>query len=281
MPNTEHSNDDPWLHKKVDKIDYFVHRPTRQSGIHIRGLATLCGVRLSTLQNALKWAQRSTDNLTENYRTELYSLLKNRNIFLTNLTENSPKINGKEVKVILADVCFDIAFYYTSKGYKEALNTMADMGRLGAESFVFYKTGFDVMEHLQVNSTIVDGIEVLTYATQVEVNKTTTGEVVYYTDRKTGQCGISLTGLYHLCGGIISKTKILGYLNTLNTPFVMAGGQGEDIIDATAAEQALYYYGHTASPRKSQKAKSWLASMGTPISKFITSHTGYTVTTNT
>ncbi|KOR27175.1 hypothetical protein TI04_13820, partial [Achromatium sp. WMS2] len=60
-----------------------------------------------------------------------------------------------------------------------------------------------------------------------------------------------------------------------------AGGQGEDIIDATAAEQALYYYGHTASPRKSQKAKSWLASMGTPISKFITSHTGYTVTTNT
>ncbi|KOR27879.1 hypothetical protein TI04_12335, partial [Achromatium sp. WMS2] len=162
----------------------------------------------------------------------------------------SPKLNGKEVKVILASVCFDIAFYYAEKGYKEALKTVGDMGRLGAESFVFYKTGFDITEHLQVNRMVVDGIEVLTYATQVEVNKTTTGEVVYYTDRKTGQFSISLTGLYHLCGGIVSKTKIVQYLNTLNTQFVMAGAQGEDIIDASAAEQALYYYGHTATPRK-------------------------------
>ncbi|KOR30979.1 hypothetical protein TI04_03165, partial [Achromatium sp. WMS2] len=57
--------------------------------------------------------------------------------------------------------------------------------------------------------------------------------------------------------------------------------QGEDIIDASAAEQALYYYGHTATPRKSQKAKNWLASMGTPISKFIANHTGYTTTAGT
>ncbi|KOR27880.1 hypothetical protein TI04_12340, partial [Achromatium sp. WMS2] len=56
----------------------------------------------------------------------------------------SPKLNGKEVKVILASVCFDIAFYYAEKGYKEALKTVGDMGRLGAESFVFYKTGFDI-----------------------------------------------------------------------------------------------------------------------------------------
>ncbi|KOR27551.1 hypothetical protein TI04_13075 [Achromatium sp. WMS2] len=163
MPNTEHSNDEPWLHKKIDKIDYFVHRPTRQSGIHIRGLATLCGVDHKAIRSAIERAtkaEKAEGTLGKNYETELYKLLKNRNIFLVDLGKNSPKLNGKEVKVILASVCFDIAYYYLSQGYQEAFKTVGDMGRLGAESFVFYKTGFDVMEHLQVNSTIVDGIEV-------------------------------------------------------------------------------------------------------------------------
>lgn len=115
-------------------------------------------------------------------------------------------------------------------------------------------------------------------ATEVEVNKTTKGEVVYYTDRKTGKCGVSLVGLYYLCGGIVSKTNILNFLNKLDSPFVMDGAHGVDIIDADAAERTLHYYGHAATPRKSQKAKGWLATMGPPISKFITNHTGFVAT---
>ncbi|KOR27263.1 hypothetical protein TI04_13650, partial [Achromatium sp. WMS2] len=201
MATQEPPQADPWLHKKVDKIDYFVHRPTRQSGIHIRGLAALCGVDHKAIRSAIEKVIRSEKaegTLGKIRETPLSSILKNREIFLVDLGKISPKLNGREVKVILASVCFDIAYYYSSQGYQEAFKTVGNMGRLGAESFVFYKTGFDITEHLQVNRMVVDGIEVLTYATQVEVNKTTTGEVVYYTDRKTGQCGISLTGLYHL-----------------------------------------------------------------------------------
>ncbi|KOR30248.1 hypothetical protein TI04_06615, partial [Achromatium sp. WMS2] len=201
MATQEPPQADPWLHKKVDKIDYFVHRPTRQSGIHIRGLAALCGVGERSIRSAIEKVEKieeAQEDLRKIRETLLSNILKNREIFLVDLRKISPRLNGREVKVILASVCFDIAFYYAEKGYKEALKTVGDMGRLGAESFVFYKTGFDITEHLQVNRMVVDGIEVLTYATQVEVNKTTTGEVVYYTDRKTGQCGISLTGLYHL-----------------------------------------------------------------------------------
>jgi hypothetical protein len=110
----------------------------------------------------------------------------------------------------------------------------------------------------------------------VEVNKTTKGEVIYYTDRNSGKCGVSLDGLYYLCGGIVSRQKLLQFLGATGSPFVMAGAHAENIIDADAAEQALHHYGYVAMPRKSQKAKNWLASMGSPISKFIAQHTGFT-----
>ncbi|KOR27167.1 hypothetical protein TI04_13835, partial [Achromatium sp. WMS2] len=102
MATQEPPQADPWLHKKVDKIDYFVHRPTRQSGIHIRGLAALCGVAHTTIMGILRNIQKGNDTLVGLRATDLYTLLKDKTIFLDTLVGLSPKLNGKEVKVILA-----------------------------------------------------------------------------------------------------------------------------------------------------------------------------------
>ncbi|KOR31684.1 hypothetical protein TI05_12055 [Achromatium sp. WMS3] len=75
--------------------------------------------------------------MRQNYKTDLYNILKDREIFLVDLRQNSPKLNGKEVKVLLADICFDVAHYYSGKGYKAAHQTVGEMGRLGAPQFIF------------------------------------------------------------------------------------------------------------------------------------------------
>ncbi|KOR33079.1 hypothetical protein TI05_03245 [Achromatium sp. WMS3] len=68
----------------------------------------------------MKDAKKRRGDLAEIRETGLYNILKDREIFLKDLAENSPRLNGKEVHVILADVCFDVAHYYSGKGDKES-----------------------------------------------------------------------------------------------------------------------------------------------------------------
>lgn len=137
--NQQEDKDDVWVHQQEGHIHYFVHRPTRHCGIHIRGLAELCGVADRAIRSAIETAERAKKaegDLRKIRETDLSNILKDREIFLVDLRKISHKLNGKEAKVILADVCFDIAHYYSGQGYQAAFKTVGDMGRLGAESFI-------------------------------------------------------------------------------------------------------------------------------------------------
>ncbi|KOR32464.1 hypothetical protein TI05_07125 [Achromatium sp. WMS3] len=107
----------PWLHKKLADVDFFVNTSTRQCGISTRGLAKLCGVHHSTLQGVLRNVEKASMGMAGLRESDLYKILKDRDIFLKDMAGLSPILNGKEIRSVLHDVCFDIAHYYSGKGY--------------------------------------------------------------------------------------------------------------------------------------------------------------------
>ncbi|KOR31685.1 hypothetical protein TI05_12060 [Achromatium sp. WMS3] len=64
MPKDEKSEaDDVWQHGQEGRIHFFVHKPTRRCGIHIRGLADLVGVSEGVIRSALKNAEKKRGGL--------------------------------------------------------------------------------------------------------------------------------------------------------------------------------------------------------------------------
>ncbi|KOR27186.1 hypothetical protein TI04_13800, partial [Achromatium sp. WMS2] len=63
--------------------------------------------------------------MTQIRETHLYNLLKNKIIFLEEVTQISPTQQGGPVKVILSDVCADLISYYAKKGKIKAIETLA------------------------------------------------------------------------------------------------------------------------------------------------------------
>ncbi|KOR32463.1 hypothetical protein TI05_07120 [Achromatium sp. WMS3] len=227
-----------WLHKKLADVDFFVNTSTRQCGISTRGLAKLCGVHHSTLQGVLRKVdstKKASGRVAGNYATELYNILKNREIFLKDMAGNSPILNGKEVRAILHDVCFDVAHYYSGKGYAEAHETVGKMGRFGTEQFIMIQVGFIP----RPESIMLDDIEYLIAKETVQVNKSRQEEVQFFTNPLTGECGIELQGLSYICGGVALKhvkTFLVGWAQPyrahaklFNNLFLLFGSRGQTI----------------------------------------------------
>ncbi|KOR32617.1 hypothetical protein TI05_06165 [Achromatium sp. WMS3] len=201
--------------------------------------------------------------------TELYNILKGRDIFLKDLVGLSPRLNGKEVKVVLEDICFDVAHYYSGKGYKAAHQTVGEMGRLGAPQFIFIKSGFNP----QANSVILDEIEYLLAKEEIQVTKSRTGMIWLYTNPNTGECGIGLKSLTHICGGVALKQVItcIEQHQEHDKAFIRTGADA--IVRSNIAYDTIYYFGHQAKPRKT-KAKEWAAKLQ-QIDTYIHHKTGY------
>ncbi|KOR33080.1 hypothetical protein TI05_03250 [Achromatium sp. WMS3] len=273
MPKDEKSEaDDIWQHGQEGRIHYFVHKPTWRCGIHIRGLADLVGINERVIRSALKNTEKKEGDLRQNYETELYKILKNREIFLVDLRQNSPRLNGKEVHVILAEICFDIAHYYSGKGYKEAHQTVGEMGRLGAPQFVFIKSGFNP----HTNKIVLDEIEYLIAKQEIQVTKSRTGMMWMYTNPNTGECGIGLKSITHICGGVALK-QVVTYIEKHqdhDRAFIRTGADA--IVRSNVAYDTIYYFGHNASPRKT-RAKEWAAKLQ-QIDTYIHQQTGYAET---
>ncbi|KOR28857.1 hypothetical protein TI05_16110, partial [Achromatium sp. WMS3] len=240
----------PWLHNKLADVDFFVNTSTRQCGISTRGLAKLCGVVPSTLRGVLKNAEKASRGVGGFRESELYNILKDREIFLKDVGGLSPILNGKEIRAILHDVCFDIANYYSSRGYKEAYETVGKMGRFGTEQFIMIQVGFIP----RPESIMLDDIEYLIAKETVQVNKSRQEEVQFFTNPLTGECGIELQGLGYICGGVALK-HVKTFLDAQPEPYLQAN-HPELIVKASVCTLVLEHFGYYHKPRKTL-AQQW------------------------
>ncbi len=215
-------------------------------------MADLVGVSEGVLRSAFKNAERKEGDLRQIRESELYNILKDRDIFLKDLRQISPMLNGKQAKVILSDVCFDVAHYYSGKGYKAAHQTVGEIGRLGAPQFIFIKSGFNP----QANSVILDEIEYLLAKEEIQVTKYRTGMIWLYTNPNTGEYGIGLKSLTHICGSVALKQVLtcIKQHQEHDKAFIRTGADA--IVRSNIAYDTIYYFGHQSKPRKA-KAKEW------------------------
>ncbi|KOR32115.1 hypothetical protein TI05_09280, partial [Achromatium sp. WMS3] len=254
----------------MEDIDFFVDTMTRKCGISTRGLAKLCGVYESTLRGVLKKAdstEKVEGGVRGNYETELYKILKGREIFLKDVRGNSPILNGKEIKAILHDVCFDVAHYYSGKGYAEAHATVGKMGRFGTEQFIMIQVGFIPLPE----SIMLDDIEYLIAKETVQVNKSRQEEVQFFTNPITGKCGIELQGLCYICGGVALK-HVKTFLEAQQDPYVQAN-HPQQIVKASICAKVLEHFGHQHKPRKTV-AQHWAKTLN-PIVPVLHQKTNY------
>ncbi|KOR32274.1 hypothetical protein TI05_08290 [Achromatium sp. WMS3] len=268
-PNLKIASETYWMHKNTAGIDFFLNKSTRKCGIHIRGLAKLCGVDESTIRGVFRKSEKARGDLRGLRESELYKILKDRDIFLRDLRGLSPILNGKEVKVILADVCFDVAHYYARKGYKEALDTIGKMGRFGTEQFIMIQVGFIP----RPESIMLDDIEYLIAKELVQVNKSRQEEARFFTNPITGECGIALKSLGFLCGGVAIK-HIQAFVEAQNEPYLQAD-HPEQIVKASVCYQVLQHFGYKHKPRKTV-AQHWAKTLD-PITPTLHQKTNYQI----
>ncbi|KOR31887.1 hypothetical protein TI05_10770 [Achromatium sp. WMS3] len=244
----------PWLKNSANKIDYWLHVPTKECGISLRGLSRLCGVHISTLQNAIRNAQKNSQKVGEEVtylrESELNKLLKGKTFFLEEVTYLSPMQQGGPVKVILLEVCMIFIRYYAMKGKIEAIKTLALFSDFGAEQFIFIQVGFIP----RPESIMLDDIEYLIAKETVQVNKSRQEEVQFFTNPLTGECGIELQGLSYICGGVALQ-HVKTFLNSQTDPYVQAN-HPEQIVKASVCTLVLEHFGNHHKPRKTL-AQQW------------------------
>ncbi|KOR28030.1 hypothetical protein TI03_05645, partial [Achromatium sp. WMS1] len=200
MPHAKHKHSQPflqpeppspWLQKAINGIEYWVYILTGICGINIRGLAKLCGVDHSTIREIIRNVQKAEDNLGGLRAKELYNLLKEKIIFLENLGGLNPNLKGGPVKIIVLEVCMIFIRYYAKKGKPQAIETLSLFSEFGAEQFIYIQTGYIA----RPESIILDDIEYLIAKETVQVNKSRQEEARFFTNPKTGECGIDLESL--------------------------------------------------------------------------------------
>ncbi|KOR30246.1 hypothetical protein TI05_14295 [Achromatium sp. WMS3] len=236
-----------WAHNVDGPMEFWVHKPTGRCGIHIRTLALMCGVGKNTIINALKQG----GDLDKNYQTDLYNLLKDKAIFLTDLDKNSPIKNGKPVKIIRAEVCVILIRYYAKKGRPAAMQYALKFMEFGLEQYIYVKVG---IIHPQ-ESIAIQEIDYLIATETVQVNAVKTGEVVFLTHPKTGDSGIALEGLACLCGGA-SVQRIQKLAESFDPAPYLLDTEKQIVIKANVCEQVLQHVATTKPRRK--KAEEWL-----------------------
>ncbi|KOR27415.1 hypothetical protein TI03_06955, partial [Achromatium sp. WMS1] len=200
MPHAKHKHSQPflqpeppspWLQKAINGIEYWVYILTGLCGISLRGLAKLCGVDHSTILRVLRNAQKVKGEVVHLRETELYNLLKDKDIFLEKVVHLSPSPQGGPVKIIVLEVCMIFIRYYAKKGKPQAIETLSLFSEFGAEQFIYIQTGYIA----RPESIILDDIEYLIAKETVQVNKSRQEEARFFTNPKTGECGIDLESL--------------------------------------------------------------------------------------
>jgi hypothetical protein len=257
----------PWLKREINGVAYWVHKPSRKGGIHIRGLAKLCGVTQRVIQNAIRNTKKDKGEVTQIRETELNKLLKDKIIFLEEVTQISPNQQGGPVKVICSDVCADLIHYYAKKGNKEAIQSILAFARFGIEQFIFIQVGFIPTPE----SIILNDIEFLIAKETVQVNKSRQEEARFFTNPITGECGIALQSLSFLCGGVAQK-HIEAFLEAQNEPF-LSPQQPEPIVKAPICSALLQHFGFKNTPRKTV-AQHWFKTLD-PIVPVLHKKTNY------
>ncbi|KOR32829.1 hypothetical protein TI05_04780 [Achromatium sp. WMS3] len=261
--------DDVMQHREKNGIEFWVNTLTRQCGINVRGVARLCGVDSSTIRSALKKSQKIEGEVGEIRETELYNLLKGKDIFLEKVGEISPTKRGGAVKIILSNICSIFIRYYAGKGYTTSIESMGKILDLGMERFIF--DGADFIP--RPKSITLDDVEYLVAKEEIQVTKSRTGIVWFYTNPNTGASGIGLKSLPHLCGGVAFK-HVLGYIEgreDKNQAFLRNGADA--IVKSNISYATIYHFGYNASPRKA-KAKEWATKLQ-QIDGYIHQKTGY------
>ncbi|KOR31935.1 hypothetical protein TI05_10455 [Achromatium sp. WMS3] len=124
MPSVKHSPPSlkpmppsPWLKKAINGIEYWVYILTGLCGINIRGLAKLCGVDHSTIREIIRNAKKAKGEVGGLRETELYNLLKNKDIFLEKVGGLSPIQQGGPVKIIVLEVCLIFISYFILRSH--------------------------------------------------------------------------------------------------------------------------------------------------------------------
>ncbi len=261
--------DDVMQHREKNGIEFWVNKLTRQCGINIRGVARMCGVNHNTIRSAIKKVQKTEVEVDKIRDTELYKLLKDKEIFLEEVDKISPNKKGGPVRIILSNICSIFIRYYAGKGYTESIKSMGKILDLGMERFIF--DGADFIP--RPNSITLDEIEYLVAKEEIQVTKSRTGIIWFYTNPNTGECGIGLKSLTHLCGGVAFK-QIASYIEghkDQNNIFIRSGIDA--IVRSNIAYDTIYHFGYNASPRKT-KAKEWATKLQ-QIDVYIHHKTGY------
>ncbi|KOR30905.1 hypothetical protein TI05_13290, partial [Achromatium sp. WMS3] len=244
----------PWLNNSANGIDYWLHVPTRECGISLRGLARLCGVAHRAIQSAIHNAQKSIQKVgseVANLReSELNKLLKGKTFFLEEVANLSPTQQGGPNKVILLEICMIFIRYYAMKGKIEAVKTLFLFSDFGAEQFIFIQVGFIP----RPESIMLDDIEYLIAKETVQVNKSRQEEVQFFTNPLTGECGIELQGLGYICGGVALK-HVKTFLDTQPEPYLQAN-HSELIVKASVCTLVLEHFGYYHKPHKTL-AQQW------------------------
>ncbi|KOR28269.1 hypothetical protein TI03_05090, partial [Achromatium sp. WMS1] len=162
----------------------------------------------------------------------------------------SPIQQGGPVKIIVLEVCLIFISYYAKKGKPQAIETLSLFSKFGAEQFIYIQTGYIA----RPESIILDDIEYLIAKETVQVNKSRQEEARFFTNPKTGECGIDLESLGFLCGGVAIK-HIETFLVAQNEPFLQPE-HSERIVKASICAQVLEHFGHEHKPRKTM-AQHW------------------------
>lgn len=240
----------PWLEKSVNGIQYWVHVPTRRCGIHIRGLARLCGVTPRMIRSAIQNAQKTRIEVGQTRATELAKLLEDKVIFLEEVSQISPSQQGGPVKVICSDASGIFIRYYAKKGRQAAMESALKFMDFGIEQFIYTQVGFIP----RPESVVLDDIEYLIAKETVQVTKSRQEEARFFTNPVTGECGIALQSLSFLCGGVALK-HVEAFLQAKNDPFLQEE-HPEPIVKAPICAEALHHFGYERKPRKSV-AQHW------------------------
>ncbi|KOR29199.1 hypothetical protein TI05_15540, partial [Achromatium sp. WMS3] len=261
----------PWLNNSANGIDYWLHVPTRDCGIHIRGLARLCGVSLNAIQSAIKNSQKTSQKVgaevTNLRESELRNLLKDKVIFLEEVTNLSPTQQGGPNKVVRSNVCGIFLRYHARKGREVAIENSLKFIDFGIEQFIFIQVGFIP----RPESIMLDDIEYLIAKETVQVNKSRQEEVQFFTNPITGECGIELQGLCYICGGVALK-HVKTFLEAQQDPYVQTN-HPQQIVKASICAKVLEHFGHQHKPRKTV-AQHWAKSLN-PIVPVLHQKTNY------
>ncbi|KOR32830.1 hypothetical protein TI05_04785 [Achromatium sp. WMS3] len=117
-------DDNVMQHREKNGIEFWVNTLTRQCGINIRGVARLCGVDSRAIRSAIQKSQKTEAEVGKIRETELYNLLKGKDIFLEKVGKNYPTKRGGAVKIILSHICSIFIRYYAGKGYTTSIESI-------------------------------------------------------------------------------------------------------------------------------------------------------------